>query len=64
MNVKHYISICRPDHWIKNVFIVPGLLLYVFFRRGTPPQTGTSLRHSLQAFTPRVPDGFESVVHD
>ena len=25
--IKNYIKIARPDHWIKNVFIMPGLVL-------------------------------------
>ena len=25
--VGAYIKIARPDHWVKNVFIVPGLVL-------------------------------------
>lgn len=28
-NIKDYIRIARPDHWIKNVFIMPGLALAV-----------------------------------
>jgi decaprenyl-phosphate phosphoribosyltransferase len=28
-----YIHIARPDHWIKNVFVVPGILLAFFFNR-------------------------------
>lgn len=23
---KHYMSLARPDHWVKNIFIFPGLL--------------------------------------
>lgn len=26
-----YIQIARPDHWFKNIFLVPGVLLYWFF---------------------------------
>lgn len=26
-SVKNYIKIARVDHWVKNVFIIPGLLL-------------------------------------
>lgn len=26
-SIKNYIKIARPDHWIKNVFIMPGLAL-------------------------------------
>ncbi len=24
-NVRHYIGIARPDHWIKNIFMLPGI---------------------------------------
>lgn len=27
--IKSYIKIARPDHWIKNVFIMPGLVLAI-----------------------------------
>ena len=27
--IMNYIKIARPDHWIKNVFILPGLVLAV-----------------------------------
>lgn len=27
--LKNYIKIARPDHWIKNVFILPGVVLAV-----------------------------------
>ncbi len=26
-----YLAITRPDHWVKNVFILPGILLAFFF---------------------------------
>ncbi len=26
-----YVSIARPDHWFKNVFVLPGMLLAYFF---------------------------------
>lgn len=26
-----YVSIARPDHWFKNIFILPGVLLALFF---------------------------------
>jgi decaprenyl-phosphate phosphoribosyltransferase len=25
-NLRHYISIARPDYWVKHVFILPGIL--------------------------------------
>ena len=25
--LKHYISIARPDHWFKNIFMLPGVVL-------------------------------------
>lgn len=28
-----YVRIARPDHWFKNVFVVPGILLAFFFNR-------------------------------
>ncbi|MFK7931763.1 MAG: UbiA prenyltransferase family protein [Myxococcota bacterium] len=27
MGVRHYVQIARPDHWFKNVFALPGVLL-------------------------------------
>ena len=27
--IMSYIRIARPDHWIKNIFIMPGLVLAV-----------------------------------
>lgn len=31
MNLKPYIQIARPDHWFKNIFILPGICLALFF---------------------------------
>ncbi len=28
-----YLRIARPDHWFKNIFVVPGILLAIFFDR-------------------------------
>ncbi len=36
MKIKPYLELCRPDHWIKNLFILPGILLYLFFYRLSP----------------------------
>ena len=27
--MKNYIKIARPDHWIKNMFILPGIIMAV-----------------------------------
>lgn len=32
MSLLPYIRIARPDHWFKNIFMVPGVLLVCFFR--------------------------------
>ena len=31
MNIRNYIKIARPDHWIKNLFIFPGSFISLFF---------------------------------
>ena len=30
-SIGPYISIARPDHWFKNIFMIPGIFLVVFF---------------------------------
>ena len=30
--LKAYIKLARPDHWFKNIFVVPGILLVWHFR--------------------------------
>ena len=32
MAIAPYINIARPDHWFKNIFMVPGILLALFFQ--------------------------------
>ncbi len=29
--IRPYVSIARPDHWIKNVFMVAGVILAIFY---------------------------------
>jgi 4-hydroxybenzoate polyprenyltransferase len=31
MSLKPYIQIARPDHWFKNIFMIPGIFLVIFF---------------------------------
>jgi 4-hydroxybenzoate polyprenyltransferase len=33
MKIAAYLSIARPSHWFKNVFMVPGILLVALFDR-------------------------------
>ncbi len=30
-SLKDYISIARPDHWFKNIFMVPGMLFAILY---------------------------------
>ena len=34
--IKPYIQIARPDHWFKNVFMIPGIVLAFLFTEITP----------------------------
>ena len=31
-----YVEVARPDHWVKNVFMILGVLLALFYRPGVP----------------------------
>lgn len=33
MKWRPYISITRPDHWFKNIFVLPGVVIAFFFNR-------------------------------
>ena len=39
--LKHYIHIARPDHWFKNIFMLPGMIMALYYRQfslsGTKP---------------------------
>jgi 4-hydroxybenzoate polyprenyltransferase len=37
MALTTYVKIARPDHWIKNVFMIPGMVLAVLLAEGLPP---------------------------
>ena len=37
MDIKNYIAIARPDHWFKNIFVLPGIVIAALL-------THTSLR--------------------
>ena len=28
---KHYLNIARPDHWFKNIFMVPGMIMGLYY---------------------------------
>ncbi len=34
--MKNYIKIARPDHWIKNLFILPGTIIAVLLTKHSP----------------------------
>ena len=34
--LRHYIGIARPDHWFKNIFVLPGAALAYLLGDGTP----------------------------
>lgn len=29
--IKHYIHIARPDHWFKNIFMLPGMIMALYY---------------------------------
>lgn len=33
MTLRPYILIARPDHWFKNIFVLPGVVVALFFNR-------------------------------
>lgn len=31
--LRHYISIARPDHWFKNIFMLPGIIMAIIYAK-------------------------------
>ena len=29
--IKHYVYIARPDHWFKNIFMLPGMIMGLYY---------------------------------
>src|SRR5271154_6341073 len=40
--IASYVAIARPDHWIKNIFMLPGVALALFF---VTPDFGAAALH-------------------
>jgi 4-hydroxybenzoate polyprenyltransferase len=36
--IRDYLDIARPSHWVKNVFVAPGLILAFFFQPDAIPE--------------------------
>ena len=34
--IPHYIAIARPDHWFKNVFMLPGVIFGILLTEDLP----------------------------
>ncbi len=47
MQLKPYLKIARPDHWIKNIFMLPGFVLGLWL--GDMPLDGRIVQHMLIA---------------
>lgn len=47
--IKNYIKIARPDHWIKNAFILPGLVLAIILI-GKPISIGSFIVKLIAGF--------------
>ena len=35
--IRDYVRIARPDHWVKNIFMIPGVALAIALVHGTQP---------------------------
>ena len=44
--LRQYISIARPDHWIKNIFMLPGIIVAIIYAK---PELNTELVINLLA---------------
>ena len=48
-SIKNYVKIARPDHWVKNAFIFPGLVL-AFILVGNANSTGVFILKLIAGF--------------
>jgi 4-hydroxybenzoate polyprenyltransferase len=39
--LKHYIKIARPDHWFKNIFMLPGMIMGLYYTNFSFERTST-----------------------
>jgi decaprenyl-phosphate phosphoribosyltransferase len=39
--LKHYIQIARPDHWFKNIFMFPGMIMGLYYTNFSFERTST-----------------------
>lgn len=44
--IRHYIAIARPDHWFKNIFMLPGIIVAYIYAK---PEINTDLLVNLFA---------------
>ncbi len=47
MSIKPYIKICRFDHWVKNIFLIPGILFGFYFKLHFTDNYSLSLRNTI-----------------
>jgi len=41
--IRHYIRIARPDHWFKNIFMLPGIIMGLYYTNFTLESTSVGI---------------------